>query len=262
MTLSTAEKWSLLLAMLFAIALALLLVGCDSNPVSVPNRELGKSAQAQAVAIETGVRDAGKAVASAATQISSDVAEGKAKTPEPAQPVLNPIWDRIAVRARAMWDTSGTIADLAVQVHDLGGKVGQLNQAVTNLSGENAGLRTKLEKANSATERLTALVVALTFAAAGACVFFAVMLKDFKIGVAGVAGAAVVLVLVSFFGHLGAAVGLLFKVAMWIAVGCGVLFAGEVVWRKFREKLSWAGAVRRAATTNPLQDLQDVTGKP
>jgi hypothetical protein len=213
--------------------------------------------------------------------IQEDVARGRAATPPDGVAPLKDIWDSIAARANGVLNVAAAINGLADKVGELNGQVHTLNADVGTLVETNKGLAEKTkdaetkaasaekaaQKASSQTAHLTALLVVLAIAAAGAGVFFGFMLKDVKVGIAGIAGAVTIMILASLFGKIDAAMGTLVHVAAIVAgVGAG-LFLLEVLWRKLGpEKRAWTDALATAFKTNPFQDVQDIIadlqGKP
>jgi hypothetical protein len=84
------------------------------------------------------------------------------------------------------------------------------------------------------------------------------MLKNVKIGIAGIAGAVTIIVLASFLGQIDEAMHTLVHAAAIVAGVAAGVFLLEVLWRKLWEKRGWMDALATAIKTNPLQDIQDV----
>lgn len=283
MTLTLSKLWNLALsALLTTILFAACITTSGHDPLGGTikrSADAGKHAQASGNAIERGVQETGQALTTQAAEaqglgkgIQDDVARGRSLTPPDAAGALSGVWDSLWIRAQGVLNVGAALNSLVTKVNGLSGEVHTLNGDVATLVDSNKTLvgavntandrAAKAEKAaklaTTQAAHITALVVAFAIAAAGAGVFFALMLKDIKIGIAGIAGAVTIIVLASFLGQIDEAMHTLTHAAVIVAGVGGGLFLLEVLWRKLWEKRDWMDALLTAIKTNPLQDIQDV----
>jgi hypothetical protein len=269
---------SLLTTMLFAVCT--LPRHLDTvTPLVKQGADAAAGAHAAGQALDQGTHQAAEQVGAQSSTaeglgkgIQADVERGRGLTPPDGVAALKDVWDSISLRAQGVLNVAAALNQMVGRLNDLNAQVRILLEKVDQLSASNKGLaaaatdaaadaaaaRKEAAKATSQAAHITALVVALGIAVAGGGVALALMLKNVKIGIAGIGGALTIIILASILGEIDRAVHTLVTVAIIAIVVCGTLFAFEVLWRKFKEGRTWLDALATAVKTNPIQDIQDI----
>ena len=246
------QVWFLAL-MLFNLGV-LTLIGCQLT--ADPTVAALGQAEDHAAGISGKVGAAATQATSAGQAVVQTAQEGSAKTPPAAKEVLDPYWLRLVGLGQGVMAQGDVLQGIRADVDALKGEVKQgkldLAAALDAVAREKSAraedaktFEKKLADANSAWARMFRTVSWLAIAAIGIAVTVGVLLKDYRISIAGGAGGGATLLACMIAGQL----------EHWLPWLVGGLVAVVVLWVGIETLLR--GSFSAALKTTPLQDIED-----
>ncbi|MEI8197015.1 MAG: hypothetical protein WCI73_14040 [Phycisphaerae bacterium] len=239
--------------MLFNLVV-LSLIGCQLT--ADPTVAALGQAEDHAAGISGKVGAAATQATSAGQAVVQTAQEGSAKTPPADKALLDPYWLRLLGLGQGIIAQGDVLQGIRADIDALKGEVKQgkldLAAALDAVAREKSAraedaktFEKKLAEANSAWARMFRTVAWLAIAAIGIAVTVGVLLKDYRISIAGGAGGGATLLACMIAGQL----------EHWLPWVAGGLVAVVVLWVGIETLLR--GSLAAALKTTPLQDIED-----